>query len=60
MNWGDGNIRVAQKFSRHKSADMLMRYDDNRQDLGGEAAKLVADRLRGNGNGLPFIPQDSP
>lgn len=52
-----GNVRVAQKFSRHKSADMVLRYDDNRQDLGGEAAKLVADRLRGNGNGagLPFI-----
>lgn len=55
-----GNVRVAKRFSRHKSADTVLLYDDNRQDLGGEAAKLIADRLRGNGGGLPFIQPIPP
>ncbi len=42
----NGNLRVAQAFSGHASADMLKVYDDNRRDLGGEVAEdLVADLM---------------
>ena len=37
-----GNIRAVARFSRHKNIQTLMIYDDNRQDLGGEIAKLIA------------------
>lgn len=40
-----GNVRSVQRFSRHKSLAVLNIYDDNRQDLGGEVAKLVAKEL---------------
>jgi hypothetical protein len=32
-----------QKFSRHKDAPLLQRYDDNRQDLGGALARRLAE-----------------
>lgn len=38
----NGNIRAVQRFSRHKDVRVLMRYDDNRADLGGNVACLVA------------------
>ena len=38
-----GDVRKVQKFSRHKKLDTLMIYDDNRRDLGGEVAALVAE-----------------
>jgi integrase/recombinase XerC len=38
----NGNIRTVQRFSRHKDARTVLIYDDNRQDLGGEVAELVA------------------
>jgi integrase/recombinase XerC len=31
-----------QKFSRHKDVRVLNTYDDNRQDLAGDVARLVA------------------
>jgi integrase/recombinase XerC len=37
-----GNIRAVQRFSRHKDARVVERYDDNRQDLAGEVARKVA------------------
>ena len=37
----NGNTRMVQRFSRHKSLETLSRYDDNRMDLGGEVARLV-------------------
>ena len=37
-----GNVRAVQRFSRHRDLRVLNRYDDNRQDLGGEVAALVA------------------
>ena len=43
----DGNVRMAQRFSRHRSLDTLMMYDDNRRDLAGEASRMVADALDG-------------
>ncbi|QCO07522.1 tyrosine-type recombinase/integrase [Azospirillum argentinense] len=37
-----GNIRAAQKFSRHKDVRVLQRYDDAREDLAGQMAGLIA------------------
>ena len=37
-----GDMRAVQKFSRHRDVRVLNAYDDNRQDLGGEVARLVA------------------
>lgn len=37
-----GDFRKAQRFGRLKSANVLRFYDDNREDLGGEAARLIA------------------
>ena len=38
----NGDVRAVQRFSRHADPRTLLRYDDNRQDLGGEVAALVA------------------
>ena len=38
----NGNLAAVRDFSRHKSYEVLRFYDDNRQDRGGEVAKLVA------------------
>lgn len=38
-----GDVRSVQRFSRHKNLDVLLAYDDNRRDLGGDVAKLVSD-----------------
>jgi integrase/recombinase XerC len=40
-----GNVRMVQKFSRHRDLRVLTLYDDNRQDMGGEVARLVASRV---------------
>jgi integrase/recombinase XerC len=40
----NGDVRAVQRFSRHKSLDMVSIYDDNRKDLGGDISKLVARR----------------
>ncbi len=37
-----GDLRAVQRFSRHKDVRVLTRYDDNRQDLGGDVARRVA------------------
>jgi len=37
-----GNLRAVQRFSRHLDSRVLGLYDDNREDLGGEVARLVA------------------
>jgi integrase/recombinase XerC len=37
-----GNVRAVQQFSRHADARTLLHYDDNRQDLAGQVAALVA------------------
>jgi integrase/recombinase XerC len=38
------SIREVQKFSRHSSIDMVMRYDDHRGDVVGEIASKLAHR----------------
>ena len=42
LNLTRGNVRAVQRFSRHRDLRVLMVYDDNREDLGGEVARLVA------------------
>lgn len=37
-----GNVRAVARFSRHRDLRVLNVYDDNRADLGGEVARLVA------------------
>lgn len=37
-----GDVRVVQKHSRHSSVAVLMRYDDNRADMAGVVAAMVA------------------
>lgn len=44
-----GNTRMAQSFGRHADPRVTGRYDDNRRDLAGEAAALVAGRLLTDG-----------
>jgi integrase/recombinase XerC len=36
-----GNLRMVQKFSRHKDANTVQIYDDNREDLAGRVAELL-------------------
>ena len=37
-----GDFRTAQRFGRLAKADTLKHYDDNREDLGGGAARMIA------------------
>jgi len=46
-----GDIRSVQRFSRHRDPRSLIPYDDNREDLGGQIAELVASRANGDGDG---------
>lgn len=41
-----GDVRKVAKFSRHKNIQTLLKYDDNRRDLGGEVARDLADGLK--------------
>lgn len=46
LNATDGNLRLVQKYSRHRCLDMLLVYDDARGDFGGQVAKIVAKSTR--------------
>ncbi|MGE5610141.1 MAG: site-specific integrase [Bacillota bacterium] len=37
-----GNLRAVAQFARHKRVDTTMIYDDNRLDVGGQIADLIA------------------
>jgi len=37
-----GDVRRVQRFSRHAKVETVLVYDDNRHDIGGDVAKLVA------------------
>jgi integrase/recombinase XerC len=39
----NGDVRAVAKFSRHNDLSPLSRYRDNRQDLSGKIARLVAE-----------------
>jgi len=41
----NGNVRAAREFSGHASVEVLMKYDDNRKDAGGEVASKVIRRI---------------
>ena len=41
----NGNIRAVQRYSRHRDLRILNLYDDNRTDLGGDVARLVAANI---------------
>jgi integrase/recombinase XerC len=43
LDMTDGDVRAVAKFSRHKDLRPLSRYRDNRQDLAGKIAALVAE-----------------
>lgn len=43
----NGDIRTVQRFSRHADVRVVQRYDDNRKDLAGEAARKVSEALEG-------------
>jgi len=43
----NGNVRTVQKFSRHKSVNTLLIYDDNRTNGQGEMAILASQLLGG-------------
>lgn len=40
-----GDVRKVARFSRHKNIQTLLKYDDNRRDLGGEVSKGLARKL---------------
>lgn len=41
LDKSNGDIRSVMRFSRHKDPKVLMKYDDNRRDLGGDMANLI-------------------
>ena len=43
LDLSKGDVRAVAKFSRHADIRTLTRYDDNRTDLGGGIAQLVAN-----------------
>lgn len=45
LDLSNGDVRAAQRFSRHLDLRTLRLYDDNREDLGGKMARLVAAAL---------------
>ncbi|MFT3836394.1 MAG: tyrosine-type recombinase/integrase [Myxococcaceae bacterium] len=38
------DVRAVQRFSRHRDLRILLVYDDNRADLGGEVTKAIAEQ----------------
>lgn len=42
LDLSGGNIRAVARFAGHASTQTTLRYDDNRQDLAGGIARLVA------------------
>jgi integrase/recombinase XerC len=45
LDESNSNVRAAREFSGHASVEVLMRYDDNRKDVGGEVASKVIRRI---------------
>jgi integrase/recombinase XerC len=38
-----GDVRAVQRWARHRSINIIMRYDDNRTDIAGEMARKLGD-----------------
>ena len=47
LNESHGDVRAAQRFSRHKRLETLQVYDDNRENLGGKLAAKIAAEMPG-------------
>jgi integrase/recombinase XerC len=45
LDESNSNVRATREFSGHASVEVLMRYDDNRKDVGGEVASKVIRRI---------------
>ncbi len=45
LDQSNGNVRLAQRFSRHQKLDVLLVYDDNRENLQQSATNLLADLI---------------
>jgi len=43
LDLSGGDIRAAQRFSRHRDVRVLERYDDSREDLAGQLARRLAE-----------------
>lgn len=43
LDLNNGDVRKVRKFSRHAKVDTVLRYDDNRQDLGAEVTRQLGD-----------------
>lgn len=42
----NGDIRRVQKFSRHAKVDTVLRYDDDRRDVGGELSEMLSKSVK--------------
>lgn len=45
LDKNNGNYRATQKFSRHASANTVIKYDDNREKLQKEMTDILADLI---------------
>jgi integrase/recombinase XerC len=45
LDENNGDVRKVARFSRHKNVQTVLKYDDNRKDLGGEVAKGLSKKL---------------
>jgi integrase/recombinase XerC len=52
------SIRDVQRFSRHADPRVVLRYDDNRQDIAGQLAARLSDEMRKAVS--PRTPQGAP
>lgn len=41
-----GDLRMVQRFTRHRTLEALVRYDDDRRDYAGQVASTVANETR--------------
>lgn len=46
LDASNGDLRSAQRHARHASANTTLKYDDNRADLAGQAARTVANLVK--------------
>jgi integrase/recombinase XerC len=44
LDVSNGDLRKTRMFSRHKSINMILLYDDARKDFAGEMANLIVDK----------------
>ena len=52
LDYSNGDVRSAQKLSRHSNLNTLMTYDDNRQNVQLKVSKLLGDLVETSNNTL--------